>query len=76
MNKISNICKGFRPTTSIAACFLIHIGFKLAGEKTDWWLAVLVFIVSTTLNYLDRSLLNVLAPMILKEFALNQQSFG
>jgi ACS family hexuronate transporter-like MFS transporter len=40
------------------------------------WVAVSVFILSSTLNYLDRSLLNVLAPFILKEFQLNQQSFG
>ena len=40
------------------------------------WLAVAVFILSSTLNYLDRSLLNVLAPFILREFQLNQQSFG
>ena len=40
------------------------------------WLAVAIFVVSTTLNYLDRSLLNVLAPLILKEFHLNQLSFG
>ena len=39
-------------------------------------MAVGVFILSSTLNYLDRSLLNVLAPFILKEFQLNQQSFG
>lgn len=40
------------------------------------WLAVAVFVVSTSLNYLDRSLLNILAPLILKEFQLNQLSFG
>src|ERR1022692_1094708 len=40
------------------------------------WLAVAIFVLSTTLNYLDRSLLNVLAPLILKEFHLNQLSFG
>lgn len=40
------------------------------------WLAVAVFILSSTLNYLDRSLLGVLAPMLLKEFQLNQQAFG
>jgi ACS family hexuronate transporter-like MFS transporter len=40
------------------------------------WLAVAVFILSSTLNYLDRSLLTVLAPLILKEFHLNQTSYG
>ena len=46
-------------------------------NRFSWrWVAVSVFILSSTLNYLDRSLLNVLAPFILKEFQLNQQSFG
>lgn len=40
------------------------------------WLAVAVFIFSSALNYLDRSLLNVLAPSIMSEFHLNQLSFG
>ena len=40
------------------------------------WLAVSVFTVSSTLNYLDRSLLNVLAPLILVELHLNQTGFG
>ncbi len=40
------------------------------------WLAVAVFILSSTLNYLDRSLLTVLAPIILNEFHLSQTSYG
>ena len=40
------------------------------------WLAVSVFTVSSTLNYLDRNLLNVLAPLILVELHLNQTGFG
>jgi ACS family hexuronate transporter-like MFS transporter len=40
------------------------------------WLAVAIFVLSSTLNYLDRGLLNVLAPAILKEFNLTQLSFG
>jgi ACS family hexuronate transporter-like MFS transporter len=40
------------------------------------WMAVAIFVLSSALNYLDRSLLNVLAPVILKEFQLNQLSFG
>jgi len=40
------------------------------------WVAVSVFIISSTLNYLDRSLLTVLAPLILAEFHLNQKSYG
>lgn len=40
------------------------------------WLAVAIFILSSALNYLDRSLLNMLAPSIMTEFHLNQLSFG
>ena len=40
------------------------------------WIAVSVFVVSSTLNYLDRQLLNTLAPLIMAEFHLNQLSFG
>ncbi len=40
------------------------------------WIAVGVFTVSSTLNYLDRNLLNVLAPLILGELHLNQTGFG
>ena len=46
-------------------------------NNVPWrWLAAAIFVASTTLNYLDRSLLNVLAPLILTEFHLNQLSFG
>ena len=46
-------------------------------SRLSWrWVAVAIFILSSTLNYLDRSLLNVLAPLILREFSLSQQSFG
>jgi ACS family hexuronate transporter-like MFS transporter len=40
------------------------------------WLAVSVFIVSTTLNYLDRQLLSALAPLIMSEFHLNHTQYG
>jgi MFS transporter, ACS family, hexuronate transporter len=40
------------------------------------WIAVSVFVVSSTLNYLDRTLLNTLAPLILTEFHLNMAGFG
>jgi ACS family hexuronate transporter-like MFS transporter len=40
------------------------------------WVAVSVFVVSSTLNYLDRTLLNTLAPLILIEFHLNMAGFG
>lgn len=35
-----------------------------------------VFVISSTLNYLDRNLLNVLAPLIMKELQFNQTTFG
>jgi len=37
---------------------------------------VSVFIVSSTLNYLDRQLLNVLAPLIMAELHFQQTGFG
>lgn len=40
------------------------------------WVAVTIFILSSTLNYLDRNLLAVLAPLILAEFQLKQTGFG
>jgi predicted MFS family arabinose efflux permease len=40
------------------------------------WLAVAIFVLSSALNYLDRSLLSVLAPAIMNEFHMNQLSFG
>ncbi len=40
------------------------------------WLAVSVFIVSSVLNYLDRSLLGSLAPLIMGEFHFDQVAFG
>ncbi len=40
------------------------------------WFAVSVFVISSTLNYLDRQLLNTLAPLVMAEFQLNQTSFG
>ena len=40
------------------------------------WVAVGVFILSSTLNYLDRNLLSTLAPLIMAEFAFNQTGFG
>jgi len=40
------------------------------------WLAVSVFIVSSTLNYLDRQLLATLAPLIMAEFHFNQTRLG
>src|SRR6185437_15286873 len=40
------------------------------------WIAVSVFIVSSTLNYLDRNLLSLLAPLVMAELHFNQTQFG
>src|SRR5579875_3509156 len=40
------------------------------------WVAVSVFIISSTLNYLDRQLLVFLAPLIIKDLHLTQTRFG
>jgi MFS transporter, ACS family, aldohexuronate transporter len=40
------------------------------------WIAVGVFIISSTLNYLDRQLLATLAPLIILEFRIDQTAIG
>src|SRR5436305_7074619 len=40
------------------------------------WVAFSVFVLSSTLNYLDRQLLATLAPLIMAELAFNQTGFG
>jgi ACS family hexuronate transporter-like MFS transporter len=40
------------------------------------WIAILVFILSSFLNYLDRQLLSAAAPLIKQEFQLNNEQFG
>lgn len=40
------------------------------------WLAVGVFILSTTLNYLDRQLLAALAPLIMGQFGMTMVQYG
>jgi MFS transporter, ACS family, hexuronate transporter len=40
------------------------------------WLAYGVFVISSILNYLDRQLINTLAPLIMAEMHLNQTGFG
>jgi ACS family hexuronate transporter-like MFS transporter len=40
------------------------------------WFAVSVFIISSTLNYLDRQLLVFLAPLIIRDLRLDQTRFG
>lgn len=40
------------------------------------WLAISIFILSTSLNYLDRQLLAALAPTLRTEFHLNNEQYG
>ncbi|MBV9265229.1 MAG: MFS transporter [Acidobacteriaceae bacterium] len=40
------------------------------------WLAVSVFVISSTLNYIDRALLSTLAPLLMAEMHLTQVRFG
>ncbi len=40
------------------------------------WVAVSVFIVSSTLNYLDRNLLGLLAPLVMASLHFNQTQYG
>ena len=40
------------------------------------WIAVSVFCLSSTLNYLDRLLLASVAPVIIKEFHLTNEDYG
>src|SRR6201987_777346 len=46
-------------------------------RREGWrWVAVSVFIISSTLNYLDRQLLVFLAPLIIRDLHLDQTRFG
>lgn len=40
------------------------------------WVAYAVFVVSSTLNYLDRQLISTLAPLLMAEMHFNQTGFG
>lgn len=46
--------------------------------RSAWlrWVAYGVFVISSTLNYLDRQLISTLAPLILAEMHFNQTGFG
>ncbi len=46
--------------------------------RSAWlrWVAFGVFVLSSTLNYLDRQLLNTLAPLIMSEMHFNLTGFG
>jgi len=51
------------------------LSFKLLAYRLRW-IAVAVFIFSSSLNFLDRSLLAALAPAIEKEFRIDDQGYG
>jgi ACS family hexuronate transporter-like MFS transporter len=40
------------------------------------WIAITVFVLSSSLNYLDRQLLSALAPTVRGEFQLSNQQYG
>ncbi|HLH01584.1 MAG TPA: MFS transporter [Bryobacteraceae bacterium] len=40
------------------------------------WFAVCIFVVSSTLNYLDRNLLALLAPLVMTDLHFNQTHYG
>ena len=40
------------------------------------WVAILVFLASSTLNYLDRQLLAAMAPILKAEFHLTDRDYG
>jgi MFS transporter, ACS family, aldohexuronate transporter len=45
--------------------------------RIPWrWIAIGVFVLSSSLNYLDRQLLAALAPTVRGEFQLNNQQYG
>ncbi|WP_031500275.1 MFS transporter [Bryobacter aggregatus] len=45
------------------------------NEKNRWWV-VAIFYLSSSVNYLDRSILNALSPEFMKEFHLSYEQFG
>ena len=46
--------------------------------RSAWlrWVAYGVFVISSTLNYLDRQLISTLAPLLMTELHFNQTGFG
>jgi len=43
--------------------------------KTRWWMLALVFL-ATTVNYLDRNVINTLQPVIKKDLGFSDQTYG
>jgi ACS family hexuronate transporter-like MFS transporter len=46
------------------------------SEPRSRWLLLGVFVLSTAINYLDRSTLATVAPQFMREFGLNNEGFG
>ena len=46
------------------------------GTASLRWVAVSIFVISSTLNYLDRALIATLAPLVMAEMHFNQTQFG
>jgi MFS transporter, ACS family, aldohexuronate transporter len=52
-------------------------GAPAGPSRFQWrWFAVTVFVISSTLNYLDRALLATLAPLLMTQLHFNQVDFG
>jgi ACS family hexuronate transporter-like MFS transporter len=47
----------------------------IPGSRYRWWILG-VFVLSTSINYLDRQTLSVLAPAVQKELGLNDAMYG
>lgn len=58
MKKALHLLKGFRPTVSIPAAMLVHVGYRLEHLPTNWGLVIIIFILTglTMLqnDYFDR----------------------
>jgi ACS family hexuronate transporter-like MFS transporter len=48
---------------------------RTVSKAWKWWLCIVLFL-ATMLNYLDRQTMSVCAPLICKEFQLNNEQFG
>lgn len=46
MNILYGLVKGFRLTVSIPAAILVHIGYKIGGQSTEWGLVILLFFIT------------------------------
>jgi MFS transporter, ACS family, hexuronate transporter len=60
----------------VASVVIDHKALPMRSSFSLRWLAVTVFVISSTLNYLDRALLATLAPLLMAELHFNQTGFG